>query len=129
MYLFIFFHHIRYNFVCKQAFLFPKDKNAKLFPGISRIPGGSRYLVLPIDILPLDKRISGKRAAIQILSVHINSIYLVSLIGIVIVYTLVGITARSIYGYLIFVRCNLTAAPLLIHRAKYMEKLAHTLSL
>ena len=41
LYLFIFFHHIRYNFVCKQAYLFPKDKNAKLFPGISRIPGAA----------------------------------------------------------------------------------------
>ena len=56
---------------------------------------------------------------------HIHPAYLVVFVGVVIIYTLVRIAAGGVQGYFILISAQLAAAPLLIHAAEYMEKLAY----
>ena len=74
-------------------------------------------LVLHIDLLPFYQSIGGKLFPIQISFVHIHCTDLMIVVGIVIVDSLICITAGSVQGNLIFVFSQLAAASLLVHAA------------
>ena len=64
-----------------------------------------------------------KSAAVKIFFVHINSRYLMVVIGCVVINPLAGIAARCVYGYLKFAALQFAAAPLLLCRAENVKKL------
>ena len=76
-----------------------------------------------MDLLIENQGITDESGAVQILPVHIHGCNLVVIIGSVVVNAFVSVAAGGIDGDLIFA-AYIAAAPLLIHRAQNVEKLA-----
>ncbi len=79
-------------------------------------------------MLPNNGRKTYKLLAVKIFLAHINSGYLMIVIGGVVVNSLVGVAAACVKGYLKFA-AYVAAASLLVYRAEYMEELAYALLL
>ena len=69
-----------------------------------------------------------KLCAVDVLAVELHGGYLMIVVGGVIIYSLVGVVAGGVNGYLISAP-YLAAASLLIYRAQDMEELADAFSL
>ena len=74
-----------------------------------------RLLVLKVYYLARYHRVGNKLGGVKVFFVHINSGYLMSVVGGVIVNALVSIAAACINGYLILALCHLAAASLLVN--------------
>lgn len=74
-----------------------------------------RLLVLKVYYFVGYHRVGNKLGGIKVFFVHINSGYLMSVVGGIIVNALVSIAAACINGYLILALCHLAAAPLLVN--------------
>lgn len=70
-----------------------------------------------------EHRIAYKLSAVDVLAVELYGGYLMIVVGGVIIYSLVGVVAGGVNGYLVSA-LYLAAAPLLIYRAQDMEELA-----
>ena len=78
------------------------------------------------DLFPFYGRIGIKLLTFQVRLVHIHSTDLVVVVSVIIVNSLIRITAGSIYRNLILVFSQLAAASLLVYAVKNVEKLAYT---
>ena len=73
------------------------------------------FLVLEVYYLICYHRVSCQFGGVEILFVHINGGYLMTVIGGVIVNALVGVAAACVYRYLILALGNFAAASLLVN--------------
>ena len=78
------------------------------------------YLAFEFD------RVAAKFASVEILTVHVNGVDLVIVVGRVVVDALRCVAAGGVNRDLILVFSDLAAAALLIDGAEDMEELAHT---
>ena len=76
---------------------------------------GENLLVLEVYYLICYHRVSCQFGGVEILFVHINGGYLMTVIGGVIVNALVGVAAACVYRYLILALGNFAAASLLVN--------------